>query len=410
MAAKKRQHEKKPAKAAAAPAHEKKPAKAAAAAAPAAAASRGAPYGVLAAAVVAVVVGLAALDPGYTTAPLAGSQAARTALSARINETLAHASVHEVSFESQGVACHGWFFAPKVRGGGAATPVVVMGHGFAGQKDQGLAKYADVFAGRGIASLAIDYRTFGGSGGAPRHVVDPPGHAQDLVAAALHVLRGGDAAVAAAGVTPRSKLGVWGSSMGGGHALVAAAALGDLASAVVSQMPMLDGFANSKFNIVTKGLLASLRLAAVSLHDMARGALGLEPARVAAYAALGDLGVMNLPDSELASYYAKHPSDGHYLGDWENKVCARTLLKIKDYRPLLLVPAIKAPVCFLRPGNDIVLPNDIVLEAKALARHPKSILHQFDADVGHFHVYREAFPEAARVQADFLVDALLSAS
>lgn len=37
----------------------------------------------------------------------------------------------------------------------------------------GLAKYAEAFAARGMASLVFDYRTFGGSDGMPRHVVDP---------------------------------------------------------------------------------------------------------------------------------------------------------------------------------------------------------------------------------------------
>ena len=44
--------------------------------------------------------------------------------------------------------------------------------------------------------------------------------------------------------------------------------------------------------------------------------------------------------------------------------------------------------------------------AAALARHPNSTLYQMAPDVGHFHLYREAFPEASRVQAAFLVGAL----
>ena len=361
--------------------------------------------GAIAAALLAALAGFALADAGVTTRPIVASQRDRRFLSERINATLEHATVREAVFESQGVRCHAWVFAPTSRGPGP-VPVVVMGHGFAGQKDQGLARYADAFAAAGLASFAIDYRTFGGSGGEPRHVVDPPAHAQDFVAAALHVLGGADPALRAAGVTKRSKLGIWGSSMGGGHAIVAAAALGDLVGAVVSQMPMLDGFANSKFNIATKGVAPSLRLGLAALHDMARARFGFAPARVPAYAPLGSLGVMNLPDDELASWISKHPADRRYLGDWRNEVCARTLLAVKDYRPLLLVPGVSAPILFIRPGNDIVLPNDVVLEAAALARHPNSTLYQLAPDVGHFHLYREAFPEASRVQAAFLVGAL----
>lgn len=40
-------------------------------------------------------------------------------------------------------------------------------------QDMGLANYAEYFAERGIASLVFDYRTFGGSDGMPRNLVDP---------------------------------------------------------------------------------------------------------------------------------------------------------------------------------------------------------------------------------------------
>lgn len=37
----------------------------------------------------------------------------------------------------------------------------------------GLGKYAEAFAVRGMATFVFDYRTFGGSDGMPRNLVDP---------------------------------------------------------------------------------------------------------------------------------------------------------------------------------------------------------------------------------------------
>ncbi|CAN0356338.1 unnamed protein product, partial [Hapterophycus canaliculatus] len=83
----------------------------------------------------------------------------------------------------QGVRCHAWLFVPTAASqkeihdenasAGRLPPVVIMAHGMGSQKDMGLDKYAEYFAKRGIATLLFDYRTFGGSDGMPRNLVDP---------------------------------------------------------------------------------------------------------------------------------------------------------------------------------------------------------------------------------------------
>jgi alpha-beta hydrolase superfamily lysophospholipase len=67
-------------------------------------------------------------------------------------------------------------------------PLVIMGHGMGVQKDMGLHPYADGFASAGIAVLAFDYRTFGGSTGTPRNWVSPRRHVQDWKSVVQHVL------------------------------------------------------------------------------------------------------------------------------------------------------------------------------------------------------------------------------
>ena len=76
-------------------------------------------------------------------------------------------------FVSAGTRCGAWLFMPTVDGGGVPPPIVVMAHGFGGQREMRLPAYAEKFASRGLAVLAFDYRCFGASDGDPRNWIDP---------------------------------------------------------------------------------------------------------------------------------------------------------------------------------------------------------------------------------------------
>jgi len=126
------------------------------------------------------------------------------------------------------------------------------------QKDMGLHQYASRFAAAGIAAFVIDYRTFGGSDGEPRNWISPKRHLQDWRSAIAYVKE----TLAADGVVDGGKLGLWGTSYGGGHALVMAGELRDNVSAVVAQVPFLDGKEALQRVYKAKGLVALLRRAA----------------------------------------------------------------------------------------------------------------------------------------------------
>jgi len=70
----------------------------------------------------------------------------------------------QITFYSDGTACYGRLFFPRgfnVRG---KWPGVVVGHGINAQA-VGIERYAARFADRGLVAMAIDYRTYGYSGG-----------------------------------------------------------------------------------------------------------------------------------------------------------------------------------------------------------------------------------------------------
>ena len=110
------------------------------------------------------------------------------------------------------------------------VPCIVMGHGFTGTRDLGLASYATRFAGAGIAALVFDYRHFGTSGGEPRQLLSVPDQLADW-----------RAAIAFARDCPEldpARIAIWGTSLSGGHVIVIAADDPAIA-AVIAQVPWL---------------------------------------------------------------------------------------------------------------------------------------------------------------------------
>jgi dienelactone hydrolase len=105
-----------------------------------------------------------------------------------------------------------------------------MAHGLTGTRRDRLGAFAERFVAAGTAAFVFDYRGFGDSTGEP-----------DL----FEVERQLDdwrAAIAFARTLPgidADRVGTFGSSFGGGHAL-AAAAEGRRVAAVISQVPLLD--------------------------------------------------------------------------------------------------------------------------------------------------------------------------
>lgn len=97
--------------------------------------------------------------------------------------------------------------------GDGPRPGVALTGPFTGLKEQVLATYAEGLAVRGVTTLAIDHRNFGGSGGTPRQHEDSGGKLTDLQAAVGFLSDRDDVA----------GVGLLGVCLGGGYALKAAA-------------------------------------------------------------------------------------------------------------------------------------------------------------------------------------------
>jgi len=136
----------------------------------------------------------------------------------------------DVRFPANGLTLAGRLYRPA---GDGPHPIVVLSHGFSALMAMGLADYAHVFCEAGLACLAYDHRNFGDSEGAPRHEIDPWQQVADMRDAISYArsLPGIDA----------ERLGLWGTSFAGGHALVVSA-LDRRVKSVVSQVPLVAGY------------------------------------------------------------------------------------------------------------------------------------------------------------------------
>src|SRR4051794_5788215 len=157
----------------------------------------------------------------------------------------------DVTFLSGEDRCAAWLYQPA--GGESQTAIVVMAHGLSGTRRDRLGAFAERFAQAGMRALVFDHRGFGDSAGEPDRF-EPARQLADW-RAALGFAR------TVSGADP-DRVVTFGSSMGGGNALAAAA--GDTrVAAAISQVPFLD--------IVLQAHRSSPGVTARMLHAAARG-------------------------------------------------------------------------------------------------------------------------------------------
>jgi uncharacterized protein len=140
----------------------------------------------------------------------------------------------DVEFTSQGTPVRGWFYAPE---GPGPHPAVVLAGGWCYVRELVMPYYAAEFAERGVAALVFDYRNLGVSDGEPRQHLDPWMQITDYQHALTYLESRSD--------VDASRLGAWGISYSGGHVIVLAA-VDPRVRAIVSQIPVVNGYENMR--------------------------------------------------------------------------------------------------------------------------------------------------------------------
>jgi pimeloyl-ACP methyl ester carboxylesterase len=284
----------------------------------------------------------------------------------------------DVTFPSGQETCAAWLYKPP---GGEPHPVIVMAHGLGAVKEMRLDAFAERFQAAGYACLVFDYRHFGASTGEPRQLLDIARQRADW-AAALAYVRGRED-------LDRSRIVLWGTSFGGGHALATAAADHDVAAAI-AQCPFTDGLAS----VLAMSPRVSLKVTARGLADVVRSRLRGRPVLVPTAGPPGTTALMAAPDA-LPGMQSIAADDAA----WRNEVCARIALQISLDAPGRKVKRIDCPVLFCVCEPDTVAPAKATLRHATKARRGEVRLYPD----GHFDIYLgEPFERVVADQLAFL--------
>lgn len=297
-----------------------------------------------------------------------------------------------VTFESEGdVTLAGYLYRPT---GQPAGPLacVVMAHGFSGTMDR-LFGYAERFTQAGMAVLVFDYRNFGASGGQPRQLIDIPGQQADWRAAIGFARRH-------PALDPQ-RLALWGSSLGGAHAITVAADDPDLA-AVVAQVPWLgDGRpAGRKLRHALR--LSSLKLTVAAVRDALRGRRGRPPLLVPVLGEAGTTAMFTDPKAREA--LAAKGTEGTL---WRNEFAPRIVFSLARYEPAAVIDRVAMPVLVCVGDQDQDIPVDYA--QAVVARAPKGQLRRYPGS--HFELYYgPLYEQVVSDQLQFLRAHLVSAT
>lgn len=285
---------------------------------------------------------------------------------------------HDVRFHSDGETCAAWLFLPD---GVTNPPVMILGHGLGATREMRLDAFAERFAQAGIAALAFTYRHFGDSTGQPRQLLSIKRQLADWDAAIAHVKTRPD--------VDGTRIAVWGSSFGGGHAIIVAARHPELRAAV-AQCPFTDGIASAR----ALGPIGTMRLLPTVGRDVLAMATRRDPVLITLAGAPGEKALMTAPDA-LPGYLALVPEGGTFV----NEVAARVAPTITRHRPGMSAKHVQMPILFCICEHDSVTPPEETLAYAKTA--PKGEIKRYDA--GHFDIYLGApFEAVVADQTDFL--------
>ncbi|MGD8356354.1 MAG: alpha/beta fold hydrolase [Methyloceanibacter sp.] len=256
-------------------------------------------------------------------------------------------------------------------------PLIVMGHGFGTEWTFGTSETISGFNAAGFGVFTFDYRHYGESAGEPRQLLNVKKQLDDWRAVLAYVRQ--DTRI------DTTRLFIWGSSLGGGHALsIASEDYGVVG--VLAQVPHCN-VVDSLKNIP---LAALLKTTAHALYDACIGLFG----------GLHTIPILNDPGRSGAMTFPGWKEEGLRLvpenSRWKNALPARSMLSVSTYIPEKAVRNIKCPVCIHYGKQDVGVPPGSV--ERTAAKIETVALHPFDGD--HFDVYHD--PLRARIMSDQL--------
>jgi fermentation-respiration switch protein FrsA (DUF1100 family) len=273
----------------------------------------------------------------------------------------------DISFQSAGLTCRGWLYRPDDAAGPA--PAIVMSHGFSAVKEQGLPSFAERFRAAGFAVLVFDYRHLGASDGDERGRIIPQEQHDDLRAAIgwLAAQPGIDA----------ERIGLWGTSYSGGHALFVGT-LDPRVKVIVAQVPALSVIRSLIGMVGREGFAGYLGAFAADFASRNAGAAG---GTIPIIAPEGEPCVFPAPQALAWFTETTHDPESR----WVNHTTIESIARMAEYLPAAFIDlASPKPVLILAAEHDGIIPLDQVREVFERVGEPK---HLEIYPCGHFGLY-----------------------
>lgn len=288
----------------------------------------------------------------------------------------------DVEFPAVDVTLRGWIYTPD--SGTGPFPTVVVAHGFTAVKEQSLDQLGEALAAAGVAALVYDHRCLGASDGLPRRHIDPWAQIRDY----RHAISFAETLDEVAS----DRIGVWGTSYSGAHAIVVAA-IDKRVKAGCSQVPMIAGLGMVQRHMDTMQKWYPL-LDALD-EDRRIWARGEEPSRICVVSQ--DPDVPHVLAGARSFNFFDHFKDK--APNWQNDITLRSIDLALEYDPRPFVELLNTtPYQFIISEDDLATPSDLQLEAYGRIRGPKELV-VIPGD--HYTSYLEYLPIAANAAADF---------
>ncbi len=289
------------------------------------------------------------------------------------------------TFVSQGDKLKAWLYLPS---GVTEPPVVVMAHGFGGQRWMRLPAYAERFAQLGMAVFIFDYRGFNDSEGEPRNYINPKRHLQDWDAAIAYVKTLNN-------VDPE-RMALWGTSFSGGHVIVEAAKHPEI-SAVVTQVPFTDGISTEWYYITTdpifaiKGTYHGFIDVLASIFTKHRHHVRIAGKPGEAFA------MMSRPDSLEGMLKVSGVDEKEFEKD--NFCPGNIIFTLGLYRPISYAEDVNCPTLVIGAETDTLFP---ATGPKKMADRMKEATY-ISLPMNHFEPYAgEPFEKLVKIMGEFL--------
>jgi hypothetical protein len=244
-----------------------------------------------------------------------------------------------------------------------------------------------LFAGAGFMVVVHDHRGFGSSDGEPRYDVDPWQQIADW--------RRGISYLQSLSEVDPDRIGLWGTSYAGGHAIVLGATDRRL-RAVVAQVPTISGYQQSLRRISPEDVAA---LEARFADDDRSQFRGESPATQSIVATNPDVPA-SYRSPEAIAFYTQPVADRV----WHNVVTLRSTRAARNYEPGNFIERVSpTPLLMIVALHDTVTMADLALAGYERALQPKRLV---TIAGGHFDPYLSRFDESGHAACSWFTEHL----